>query len=188
MAVLGLDGKVLEVSSYYKVPRKQLIGKKFDEVQIIKVHPEDLPIFKQYLNRLIKGEKVNSLEIRLLFPNNDLVRESIVKILEASGYKMLSADSGKQALAKMKDQKESPDLIITDLTMRGMSGNKLAMEMSKLLPRTKILFITGYIDDSIFAQAMPQWSENFILKPFRSETLCKKIREVLNQPKSKTEI
>src|SRR4029077_21271734 len=72
------------------------------------------------------------------------VRSLLVDILEAKGYKVLSAEGAEQALF-LADSHDGPiHLVVTDIVMPNMSGSELAAELLRQRPDTRIIFISGY--------------------------------------------
>ena len=102
--------------------------------------------------------------------------------LRASGYTVLSAADGKEALAAAERHGKPVDLLLTDVVMPGMSGRELAAELArrKLVPRT--LFMSGYTDNSMVKHGVLEPGIALLYKPFTFETLTAKIREVLDGP------
>jgi two-component SAPR family response regulator len=73
------------------------------------------------------------------------------------------------------------ELIITDLIMPEMNGKELALEVGKILPEIKVLFTSGYTEDSIVSSGSLDRGIDFLQKPYSIQTLAKKVREVLDR-------
>ena len=71
-------------------------------------------------------------------------------------------------------------MLITDVIMPGMSGRALASRLTELRPDTKVLFMSGYTDDAIVHHGVLDEGTNFIQKPFSTDVLAIKVREVLD--------
>lgn len=101
------------------------------------------------------------------------------EILTNHGYNVLRAESAKQALEILQNQ--SVDLLLSDVIMPGMDGYQLAAEVEKHYPTIKIQLASGFSDDHTMNEANTQLQQQRLHKPFSSETLLKRIRELLNE-------
>jgi DNA-binding NtrC family response regulator len=93
------------------------------------------------------------------------------------GYEVDTADSGEQALEKFKSG--FFDVIITDLSMKGMDGLQLLKRMRELEPNTAVLMITAYGTQRIAVEAMKAGAEDYLPKPFDNDELRLKVRRVM---------
>ena len=73
--------------------------------------------------------------------------------------------------------------MVTDVVMPGMSGRELADELSSVRPEMKVLYVSGYTEDSIGQYGVLEEGVNFLQKPFRPSDLARKAREVLDASK-----
>ncbi len=117
----------------------------------------------------------------LLVEDDEAVRLLARKILTGKGYAMSQASSGEGGLAELGRCDGAVDLLITDMVMTGMSGAQMVTLARKILPRLKVLFMSGYLDRG----ALPAELESpsgvyFLQKPFTPETISRKVREVLD--------
>jgi two-component system cell cycle sensor histidine kinase/response regulator CckA len=87
-----------------------------------------------------------------------------------------------EGLQICKDFPDHIDLLLTDVVMPLMSGRQLAEKMLLLRPQTKILYMSGYTDDSVVRHGVLEDYAFFLQKPFTPTTLELKIREVLDHP------
>ncbi len=109
---------------------------------------------------------------------------SISTALKRKGYQILSADSGKQALAILEERGGQVDLIITDVVMPEMSGTELVSKAHARWPNLKVIYMSGYLDDMVRANGLEQIRpEFFIEKPFNSVALLQKVRTTLDDGK-----
>ena len=106
----------------------------------------------------------------------DLVKEHISKY----GYQAILASSGEEALQVAK-QNGKIDLLLTDIMMPGINGIDLARQFILLYPKTKILFMSGFMCPSL-AHFIPGDEGAFLQKPFLANTLIAKMRSALNGP------
>ena len=69
--------------------------------------------------------------------------------------------------------------MVTDVIMPGMSGAQLAIHLSALRPEMKVLYVSGYTDDTIVRHGVLEPGLAFLQKPFSPKTLARKVGEVL---------
>ena len=100
--------------------------------------------------------------------------------LENLGYKVTATTDSKDALEKVREQKEQFDLIITDQTMPGLTGADLAQEVLKLHPDMPIIMCTGHSDIISERDALALGIKKYIFKPIQGDELVNAVREVLN--------
>lgn len=124
-------------------------------------------------------------ETVLLVDDEETLLRLGARILTGSGYKVLTAASGRLALELMEKRGEPVDLLVTDVVMHGMSGRELAKELAarKLVGRT--LYVSGYTDEAIAKHGVLEPGLAFLYKPFAPEVLLRKMREVLGGPPDK---
>ncbi len=118
-------------------------------------------------------------ETILFVEDDDSVRAFVMEVLESSGYNVLAANGGRAALQLCESYSGQIDMLISDVIMPKMGGSELKNHVVKLFPDIKVLFISGYTDDSIASQRIDDHSIAFLEKPFSPETFIKKIRTVL---------
>jgi CheY-like chemotaxis protein len=147
--------------------------------------------FKVYLPRVtgeietIKTKEVPSeiacgTETILLVEDEEMVRNLSKMILTESGYTVIAAASGQQALSMYESGDHQIDMLVTDVVMPGMGGRELAEALLAHMPELRILFTSGYTDDTIIRRGVIKVDTNFIQKPFTPETLTNKVREILD--------
>ncbi|MEJ2637280.1 MAG: PAS domain S-box protein [Calditrichia bacterium] len=119
-------------------------------------------------------------ETVLLVEDDEMVRELSGDVLRQSGYKVLAASNGIDALQICEKNSEKIQILVTDVVMPGMSGKELADQLTELHPDLKVLFMSGYTDDAVVRQGVLNEGLNFLQKPFSPRTLAIKIREVLD--------
>ena len=115
----------------------------------------------------------------LLVENDDDVRSIIAKQLRQFGYAVVEASDGADALQLFADAGEGYDLVLTDVIMPRLGGRQLAEEALKIKPSQKVLFMTGYTENSIVHNGVLEAGIHFIGKPFTAEELGRKVRIVL---------
>jgi signal transduction histidine kinase/CheY-like chemotaxis protein len=119
-------------------------------------------------------------ETILFAEDNRQVRELTVTILKREGYRVIAAESGEQALERLKGHKGAVALLITDVIMEGMNGRELAEAVQAVSPETRVLFMSGYTDDTIAEHGVINPGIMFLHKPFSVKVLLAKVREALD--------
>ena len=119
-------------------------------------------------------------ETILLVEDEPAVRVLAARVLRAQGYIVLEAENGDEALSIAQQRGRAiMHLLLTDVVMPRMSGKMLAERMTALLPDLKVLFTSGYANDTIISQG-PQPGIAFLQKPFTPATLARKVRDILD--------
>jgi two-component system, cell cycle sensor histidine kinase and response regulator CckA len=121
-------------------------------------------------------------ETILLVEDQDQLRSLISEVLRRSGYVVLQARHGMEALDLSRNHTEKINLMITDLIMPKMGGRDLANALAPKFPDMKVLYMSGYPDDALSQQEISSSSLAFIQKPFTPDTLVQKVREILHSP------
>jgi two-component system cell cycle sensor histidine kinase/response regulator CckA len=122
-------------------------------------------------------------ETILVAEDADLVRQLTRELLEVHGYNVIEAADGEQALRICKTYVGTIHLTLSDVVMPGMSGRELAEQAVQLRPDMKVLLMSGYTDE-ISKAGFLRPGLHFIEKPFTSNSLALKIRDVLDHPDS----
>ena len=117
----------------------------------------------------------------LLVEDESTVRATVARMLRGLGYTVWEASTGDEALRLMRTRHLAPDLLITDLIMPHMSGHELAGHLAELCPACRVLFISGYADETVLRQGIFERGEDFLEKPFTMADLAHKVREVLDR-------
>ncbi len=120
-------------------------------------------------------------ETVLLVEDEQMVRDLAVKVLEHSGYKVLTAENGAEALLVAKRALAEIDILVTDVIMPQMNGRTLYEQLHRLKPQMKVLFISGYTADVIAQHGVLEKGMNFLQKPFVLNAFIAKVRETLDQ-------
>ena len=120
-------------------------------------------------------------ETILLVEDEETVRKIAERILRKTGYKVLTAANGGEALLLFEKHGEELDLLLTDVVMPNMSGRELAERLAAIQPGLKVLYTSGYTDNSIVHHGVLDPGTEFIGKPFAADELARKVRKVLDQ-------
>ncbi len=155
--------------------------------------PANGSTFKVYLPRIVKAEieiheekesakSSKASGIVLLVEDNEAVRKLANKILSTSGYEVMEACDGVEALKVSRNFSGAIDILITDVIMPRINGHALANQLRFARPELKVLFMSGYTDRRIIQSGMPESGGNFLQKPFTPEMLSNKVRALLDRP------
>jgi len=116
-------------------------------------------------------------KIVLLVDDDLTVRRLVSESLQISGYRVLEAYSGRDAIAISEHHPGRIDLLLSDIVMPGMTGVELADHLKKLRPDMRIMFLSGYDQGMLVVDK--GWQ--FIRKPFLPSALTQKVGEMLKE-------
>ncbi|HJR17162.1 MAG TPA: ATP-binding protein, partial [Gemmatimonadales bacterium] len=119
-------------------------------------------------------------ETVLVVEDEDGVRELLWKVLTQHGHTVLEARHGRDALTVAAGYDHPIQLLVTDVVMPEMGGGELVDELLSSRPELKVLYISGYSNDELMRRGISQGEAAFIQKPFTSDELMRKVREVLD--------
>ncbi len=119
-------------------------------------------------------------ETVLVVEDEDLVRDTAIRILERQGYTVLPAASGPEALELIEQQQPDIDLLLTDIVMPRLNGRELAERIQARQPGIKVLYTSGYTENVLSPQGVLEPGVDFIAKPYLPVTLARKVRQVLD--------
>jgi signal transduction histidine kinase/ActR/RegA family two-component response regulator len=125
-------------------------------------------------------ETLRGSETILLAEDQEQVRTVARAILERHGYQVLEARDGSEALGLGEGHPATIDLLVTDVVMPGMTGRELAERLRPLRPGMRVLYVSGYTEETILHQRVVAPGVAFLQKPLVPRTLLAKIREVLD--------
>ncbi len=118
-------------------------------------------------------------ETILLVEDDPAVRRMAAEVLLSTGYHVLAAPSGADALRISAKHEGRLDLLLTDVVMPGMTGPELARQFISAFPRIRILYMSGYTDDAIEKHGVRGRAVRVLQKPFTHDTLARSVREAL---------
>jgi PAS domain S-box-containing protein len=128
-----------------------------------------------------EAELARGSETVLLVEDEESLRSIVRECLEASGYTVIEARHAGHAL-EIADRHPAPiHLLITDVVMPGMGGSRLAVALAASHAETKVLYMSGYTDDAVVLHGVLAADVSFLQKPFTTESLARKVREVLDR-------
>ena len=153
-------------------------------------------VFKIFLPRhvAVEGEAVSKLQAPvavvkdltgheriLLVEDEDNVRAFSARALRATGYEVFEADSGEQALEVLEDIGGQIDLMVSDVVMPEMDGPALLIKVRQMLPKLKVIFVSGYAEENVRQDIADDQSVEFLAKPYSLDQINSKVKEVLGK-------
>lgn len=121
-------------------------------------------------------------ETVLVVDDDPAVLQVVSKVLRRSGYQVLEAGGGPEALRVLEAEGGRIHLLLTDVVMPGMGGREVSEAVAARCRGVKILFMSAYTEDEVILQGVRVAEVNFISKPFTVDKLRTKVREVLDHP------
>lgn len=115
----------------------------------------------------------------MLVEDEDAVRLFSARALRSKGYKVIESINGEEALELVKSMTEPIDLVISDVIMPNMDGPTFVNEINKLREGQKVLFISGYAEETFFDRIKDDAQVWFLAKPFTLVDLATRVKEIL---------
>ncbi|MEQ8287399.1 ATP-binding protein [Thalassospira sp.] len=115
----------------------------------------------------------------LLVEDEDAVRTFGARALRSKGYDVLEANNGENALEVLNKTDKTIDLVISDVVMPGIDGPSLIRMLREQKPELKVIFISGYAEDTYRDELDEENGVHFLPKPFSLKDLATKVKEVL---------
>jgi PAS domain S-box-containing protein len=115
----------------------------------------------------------------LVVEDDELVRQFVEQSLLMEGFKVCSAASGEEAFRMLVGKICVPDLLLTDLVMKGINGKELFDKAAQMLPDLKVIYMSGYTNNIISNHGKMNKGVAFLQKPFSVRSLVGKVREMI---------
>ena len=174
---LGLSivyGIIKQHGGYISVSSKPGSGTRFD-------------IYLPEIKAEISGTKQASIspkggtETLLLAEDNPDVRRTVKEILRTSGYTVIEANDGEDAVRKYMDNRPNVDLLILDVVMPAKNGREAYEEIRQIDDSVRALFMSGYTGDVVLDKGVQGGMFDYIPKPLSATDLLQKIRQILDR-------
>jgi PAS domain S-box-containing protein len=117
----------------------------------------------------------------LLVEDQEALRTVVCGVLRRAGYRVVEASAGAQALDQLDQVGEKPDLLLSDMSMPGMSGTELAGAVRSRMPGTPILLMSGLAARGFNAQQLA--GAHLLSKPFTPASLLSAVARALTEGK-----
>lgn len=115
----------------------------------------------------------------MIVEDEESVRTFSARALETTGYEVYEAESGEEALELLDELKGELDLLISDVVMPEMDGPTLLKKVRELFPELKVIFVSGYAEESVRRDLEDDWSVEFLPKPYSLDQINSKVKDVL---------
>jgi len=115
----------------------------------------------------------------LIVDDEPALRTVAGKILRRAGYETLIASGAEEALAIVEQHPKPITMLVADVVMPGTGGVELAQQLRERFPAIRVLFTSGYTDDTLFRHGIAGGQVDFIAKPYSLDALTRMVREIL---------
>lgn len=140
------------------------------------------PIIPDELEKKVVLQKTIDQDIKIMVVDDeDIIQTVIEGILDQLGYRVIRAQSGKEALEYLTDHDGDIDLILLDMIMPGLSGWDVFRRLKQFWPDIPVIVVTGYAQEEHLQYMIEEGLEGLIQKPFKASLLSEKIQEALSQ-------
>ena len=119
----------------------------------------------------------NSIKV-LMVDDEEKFRTTTKKLLSRRGFETIMAESGEEAVRKLKD---SPDVVVLDIKMSGMDGHQTLKEIKRISPELPVIMLTGHGDVSSAQEALKEGAFDYLAKPCDIDILSAKINEAFQE-------
>jgi two-component system response regulator HydG len=122
----------------------------------------------------------------LVVDNGETIRETLLKILEREGYSVLTAENGEEAVEVLRGNRVN--VIISDVCMPRMDGNKLLKMARAIRPEVEVILMTGHGKMEMGLEALKEGAFDFIQKPFTKLAINKTVKQALEKQAMAAEV
>jgi two-component system cell cycle sensor histidine kinase/response regulator CckA len=137
----------------------------------------------QTLYYLVAMDSATQKTTILVVDDEPEIRKLVSAMLSNSGYQIILADTGEQAIKLFRKQPKSIDLLLTDVVAPGMAGPTLADQLTELKPDLRVLFMSGYDSRQVVQRYVIEKGHLLLPKPFTARQLAEKVEEALRTRK-----
>jgi two-component system cell cycle sensor histidine kinase/response regulator CckA len=129
---------------------------------------------------IVQPATLKGTETILLVEDQDDVRQVAEQVLRRYGYHVLVARNAGEAWLTAERHPRSIQLLLTDVVMPQMSGRELAVRLTKARPELKVLYMSGYTENSVVHHGILDSGIAYLQKPLVPDALARRVREVLD--------
>ncbi|NTV26474.1 MAG: PAS domain S-box protein [Chlorobiaceae bacterium] len=119
--------------------------------------------------------------IILVVEDDEIVRKFVVQTLAQQGYQVHDAAGGEEAIELLSKADFTPDLLLTDLVMRGINGKELFDRLKTMLPTLRVVYMSGYTKNIISNHGVLSEGTEFLQKPFTLNALVERVKMVMQK-------
>jgi two-component system cell cycle sensor histidine kinase/response regulator CckA len=119
-------------------------------------------------------------ETILLVEDEELLKELVRSLLEAKGYRVLTAGDGEEAINVFQQHQQEIKVIITDLDLPKFSGDELCRRITVINPRIPLILASGFIEPGMKSQVFGDGVKGFLQKPYKANEVLRSVRAVLD--------
>jgi len=134
----------------------------------------------QYDLPVVTAMPQGGTETILLVDDEDFVRNLGKRILERSGYTVLTAANGKKALKLYRRERKKISLVILDIIMPEMGGKQCLEKLLKIDAKARVLIASGFAANGQTSEALERGARGFVGKPYNMKEMLQSVREVLD--------
>jgi two-component system, cell cycle sensor histidine kinase and response regulator CckA len=116
----------------------------------------------------------------LLVEDDDALRKLTRRMLDDLGYQVFEAANGAEAIELSRQLPHALDILLTDMVMPQLGGRELAQQIQLERPATKVLYMSGYTDDTVLRHGLSDTTTAFLSKPFTRKDLRQKLRALFD--------
>jgi two-component system cell cycle sensor histidine kinase/response regulator CckA len=116
-----------------------------------------------------------------LVEDEERLQRSIKQLLERAGYVVLAASHGMEALRIVEEREGKIDLLLTDVGLPRLRGPDVAQRLADRRPEIKVLYMSGFGEDSLRPDEALRLAGRFLQKPFRKDSLLRKVEDMLGE-------
>jgi len=119
-------------------------------------------------------------ETILVVEDEKAILDLLEDLLHENGYKVLTAADGTGAVSLFTEQKDSIDLVLTDVGLPGLSGEEVFRVIRKIKPEIKVVLASGYLNPDLHSALIRDGVADIIQKPYQFIDLLQRVRQALD--------
>ncbi|MBL9027046.1 MAG: PAS domain-containing protein [Myxococcales bacterium] len=171
-----IDGIVAQAGGFIEVESQPGKGTTF----LVRLPPA--PVEKPESDAMkARARPAGGNEVILLVEDDEGVRGLAKRVLSRHGYRVLAAANGDEAEEIARSHAGAIDMLLTDVVLPSLSGREVADRLRSQRPSIRVMFMSGYTDDSVLLHGVAIGRDPLLNKPFTAAALVEKVREVLGE-------